>query len=322
MNDDQRVLDPGVAQILVKVRESGLPPWHTLGVDEARERYRQRAQLLAAPPTPVARIDDVAIDGPGGPLDVRVIEPPDVEPAGVLVYLHGGGWTLGDLDTFEEVCRRLAVAAGCLVVAPEYRLSPEHPYPAALDDAAATVAWVASDPEILGARGLPIAVGGDSAGGNLTAGLCLRMRDRGEHLPSAQLLIYPAVRARFATASYERNATGYLLTRDDCRWFWANFLGDTPSSDPYACPGEADDLAGLPPAVVITAGFDPLCDEGREYAQRLDDAGVPVTLLHYEQMVHGFVGLPTPLPAGKDAATRAGEQLRSIWGADAPDRKA
>lgn len=323
MSSDQRVLDPGVAEILAKVRDAGLPPWHTLDVDVARERYRQRAALLATEPTQVDHVDDVMIDGPAGPLRVRVVDPGVSRPAGVLVYLHGGGWTLGDLDTFEEVCRRLAVAAGCLVVAPDYRLAPEHPYPAALDDALATLRWVTTAPAALAAvPGLGgdlaaslarIAVGGDSAGGNLAAAACLRLRDQGAPLPAMQLLIYPALRARFDTSSYARNASGYLLTREDCQWFWSNFLGDTPADDPYACPGEADDLAGLPPAVVVTAGLDPLCDEGRAYARRLEAAGVAVTPLHYEQMVHGFVGLPTPLPAGRDAAERAGLALRAVW---------
>jgi len=210
-------LDPDAAAVLLKVREAGVPEWHTLGAVRAREVYRQRADLLATQPSPVAHVGDVTIDGPGGPLRVKIIDPGGDRPLPVLVYLHGGGWTLGDVDTFEEVCRRFAVAAQCLVVAPDYRLAPEHPFPAALDDSLATIQWVWDHAETIGADPARVAVGGDSAGGNLSAAVCLKLRDEGGPRLSLQLLIYPALRARFDTDSYRRNASGYLLSRDDCR---------------------------------------------------------------------------------------------------------
>lgn len=309
-----RTLDPGAAEILRQVRDAGVPEWHTLGVDRARQVYRERAALLATTPTPVHSLREVSIDAPAGRMRAKVIHPGGEGPLPVLVYLHGGGWVLGDIDAFEEVCRRLALAARCVVVAPDYRLAPESPYPAALEDAHATIAWIERSVGAFGGDPGRLAVGGDSAGGNLAAGLCLQLRDRGGRTLAAQLLIYPALHARFDTASYERNATGYLLSRDDCRWFWANYLGSASSSDPYACPGEAASLADLPPAILITAGFDPLCDEGIAYGERLREAGVDVTSLHFDGQIHGFVGLPVELPAGRDAVRRSGEALRRAFG--------
>jgi acetyl esterase len=314
---NERTLDPGAAEILRQVRDAGVPEWHTLGVERARQVYRERAALLATTPTPVASISDVWIETSAGGMRAKVIHPGGEGPLPVLLYIHGGGWVLGDIDTFEEVCRRLAVAAQCVVVAPEYRLSPESPYPAALDDVHATIAWIEQSAGAFDGDPDRLAVGGDSAGGNIAAGICLQLRDHGGRPLAAQLLIYPALRARFDTASYERNAKGYLLSRDDCRWFWANYLGSASAEDPYACPGEAASLASLPPAILVTAGFDPLCDEGIAYGERLREAGVEVTSLHFDGQIHGFVGLPVELPAGRDAVRRSGEALRRAFAAGA-----
>lgn len=311
-----RSLDPGAAEILRQVQDAGVPEWHTLGVERARQVYRERAALLATDPTSVASVREAWIDRPHGPMRVKIIHPGGEGPLPVLLYLHGGGWVLGDIDVFEEVCRRLAVAARCLVVAPEYRLAPECPYPAALEDAHATIGWIERSAGDHGGDPLRIAVGGDSAGANLAAAVCLQIRDFGREPLAAQLLIYPALHARFDTDSYRRNATGYLLSREDCRWFWANYLGSASPEDPYACPGEAASLAGLPPVILVTAGFDPLCDEGIAYGERLQSAGVEVTALHFDGQIHGFVGLPVELPEGRDAVRRSGEALRRAFIAD------
>lgn len=313
MIEHGRDLDPGAAEVITRVREAGFPPWHTFEAEEARRAYRQRAAMLAGTPTPVDSVIEHMIDGPGGPLRLKVIHPGGEEMLPILVYIHGGGWTLGDVDTFEEVCRRYAVQAGCLVVTPDYRLAPEHPYPAALDDAHATVEWVLSNASSIGGDAQRVAIGGDSAGGNIAAGLCLRFRDLGGPNLVAQLLIYPALRARFDTDSYERNASGYLLTRDDCRWFWSNYLGTASAEDPYACPGESPDLTRLPPAILITAGFDPLCDEGREFGASLRASGVQVLEIHFDGQVHGFVALPVELAQGRDAVRRSGDALRVLF---------
>lgn len=323
MEDRHDTLDPEAAEVLRRVREAGFPEWHTLRAEDARATYRRRAQLLGADSTPVRSVVPLIIEGRGGPLRVKVIDPGvgDGEaPLPVLVYVHGGGWTLGDVDTFEEVCRRYAVAVGCLVVAPDYRLAPEDPYPAALDDVESTLDWVLTNAAVLGGDPSRVAIGGDSAGGNIAAGLCLRLRDRGGPRPIAQLLIYPALRARFDTTSYERNATGYLLTRDDMRWFWSNYLSSTPAEEPYACPGEAEDLEGLPPAVMITAGFDPLRSEGRAFSARLRASGVEVVELHFAGQVHGFIALPVALVQGREAVRRSAAALRRIFDGSSDDR--
>jgi acetyl esterase len=242
-------------------------------------------------PTPVRSVEDREISGPGGALAVRIFTPDVDRPVGVVVYFHGGGWVIGDLETTDETNRMLCARSGAVVVSVDYRLAPEAPFPQGLEDCYAATAWVA---ENLATSG-PIAVAGDSAGGNLAAAVCLLARERGGPDIAHQLLIYPVTDADFDRPSYVDNAEGYLLTRDMMRWFWMHYLPTgVEASNPLAAPLHAD-LAGLPPATIVTAGYDPLRDEGMAFAEALRGAGVEVEHRDFEGMVHGFVTFPAGL---------------------------
>jgi acetyl esterase len=227
----------------------------------------------------------------------------------VLVYLHGGGWVIGTLDSYDATCRELAQGAGCVVVSVDYRLAPEHRYPAAPEDCYAAVQWVAANAASLGADAKRLAVGGDSAGGNLSAVVSQMARDRGGPAIRFQLLIYPVTDADFTRRSYVDNAEGYLLTTASMRWFWDHYVPEQAKrAEPYASPLRAADLSGLPPAWVCTAEFDPLRDEGEAYAKRLQQAGVSTTLTRFDGLIHGFVSMGLVAPkaqAGVDEAIAA-----------------
>ncbi len=210
----RRRLHPDAADILRRIREAGVPPWHTQTVDEARVVYRRRATMFEGPPTHVDSVRDQVIPSTSGDIAIRVYRP-DGDPRPIFVYLHGGGWTLGDLDTHDAVCRRLSRAADCMVVSVAYRLAPEHRYQAQLDDVDSAVRWLAAHGDELGGDPSRMALGGDSAGGNLTAGSVIRLRDMGGPRLDLQVLIYPATAPWFETLSYHENAEGYFLTRDD-----------------------------------------------------------------------------------------------------------
>ena len=274
-------LDPQVQSYLEAV--AGLPPMHTLPVDEARRTYQAGVPATFGPVDDVESVADRRIPRPGGELAVRIYEPAGAGP-GTLVYLHGGGWVIGSLDTHDGICRALARRAGCKVVSVDYRLAPEHPYPAGLVDAWAATAWA-----IHTATG-PVAVGGDSAGGNLAAVVALRARDRGFPL-ALQLLLYPATDAAMNTESHRALAEGYRLTGTTMRWYWDLYTGDADPADPEISPLLAPDVSGVAPAFVSTAEYDPLRDEGEAYAQRLEEAGVVVALRPYEGLIHGFYTL-------------------------------
>jgi acetyl esterase len=230
----------------------------------------------------------------------------------VLAYFFGGGWTLGSIDTSDGICRSLANDAGCMVVTVGYRLAPEHPFPAAVHDCYATVRWLAEDGEQIGADPGRLAVGGDSAGGNLAAAVTLLARDRGGPGLAGQLLVYPNTDYRADTASLRENVDPYLFNRTSVDWYWGHYLTSPADGDnPLASPLRAADLAGLPPALVITAEYDPLRDEGERYAQRLAAAGVPVTLSRYDGMIHGFFAMAGALDAGGAAIKEAAGALRT-----------
>jgi len=285
-----------------------------LSAVDGREVYRRRAALFEGERLHVGTVSDRVIPGPAGDLPVRVYRP-DGAPRPVFVYLHGGGWTLGDLDTHDTMCRRLSLAADCMVVSVAYRLGPEDPYPAPMDDVVAAVRWVADHAAEVGGDPTRLALGGDSAGGNLTAGAVIRLRDEGGPQVALQALIYPATLPQFEMLSFYENAEGYFLTTADVVWFWNNYLGPDPSTrtDPYACPGIAPDLAGLPPAVIITADFDPLRDDGDTYAIKLRNAGVPVAARRFPGMIHGFVALPVEIPSGRQALRLVAREARRAW---------
>jgi acetyl esterase len=299
-------LDPQARAVLERVARADLPPYPQLGAHGARQLYRETRGALAAPPPEVESVEDLLAPGPAGDIRVRLYRPrgaADAGPLPALVYFHGGGWTIGDLDTHDVVCRELADLARCAIASVDYRLAPEHKFPAAVDDAVAATRWVAREAGRLGIDARRIAVGGDSAGGNLAAVVALVARDEGGPPLAMQTLIYPATDMAADTASHLRYAEGLLLTRDSIVWFRENYLRDAADeADWRASPLKAPDLARLPPAYVITAGFDPLVDEGRAYADRLQTAGVPVTYECFEGMIHGFVTMGGAIAAAHHAA--------------------
>jgi acetyl esterase len=282
-------------------------------VARARAENLAGAPVVSGPPRPMARVEQTSIPGPAGEIPARLyvaLAAPS-PPRPLLVYYHGGGWVIGDLDTHDGACRFLAEHGGCRVLSIDYRLAPEHPFPAPVEDAVAAFEWAAANAEKLGADGARIAVGGDSAGGNLAAAVSLRARDAGGPRPAMQLLLYPPTDAAGGQASRETFAEGFLLTRDDMRWFEDHYLPDgCDHEDPRVSMMRAKDVSGLPPAYVATAGFDPLRDEGETYATRMRDAGVPVALRRHPGLIHGFANLTAICPSARVAMLEAAGALR------------
>ncbi|MBV9359889.1 MAG: alpha/beta hydrolase [Betaproteobacteria bacterium] len=275
---------PQVRTLLDRVARSPLPPYHTVSAFVARRIYRDTRAVLApkAPEVPDVRL--LALEN----YAMRVYRPMANETLPALLYFHGGGWTIGDVDTHDVLCRQLAVGARCVVFSVDYRLAPEHPFPSAVEDCFAATRYVAENAAKLKVSG--IAVGGDSAGGNLAATVALLARDAGGPALAFQLLIYPATDQRMNTPSHERNGQGYLLTRDSMNYFRHSYLpNERDWSDWRASPLVAKNHAKVPPALVITAGYDPLVDEGRAYADKLRAAGVKVAYREFADMVHGFI---------------------------------
>jgi acetyl esterase len=275
----------------------------TITPDAFRDLFRSSLGALdvAAAGVPAEDTDDRTIPGPAGPIRIRIYRPPGVDNAPVVVFFHGGGWVIGDIDTHDGTSRILSRRTGAVVVSVDYRLAPENRFPAALDDCQAAVTWVAAHAGEFGGDPGRLGVAGDSAGGNLAASVALRARDAGGPAIAAQALVYPATDFSTDRPSMEENGEGYLLTADSVRWFGAQYLGDHDRADPGASP-LLNDLAGLPPAVVATAQFDPLHDEGRAYAAALEKAEVSVQLFDFPGLVHGFLGLGALSP-GSAAAT-------------------
>ncbi len=285
-------------------------------VFEARATAAASAELIG-PALPVAEIRDLTALGPGGEIPLRLYRPDSGQPCPALVYLHGGGWVLGDIPTHEKLCTEIVQGAGCAVVSVDYRLAPEHKFPAAADDAFAAMQWVMAQAEELGIDGQRVAVGGDSAGGNLAAAACLMAKDRQETMPVCQVLVYPITDCDFDTPSYRENAEGYLLTRSTMDWFWQCYVdSDTDMLHPYASPMRAEDLSGLPPALVITAEYDPLRDEAEAYAERLQGAGVPTTLTRYDGMIHAFIRRTDIFDQARGAQREVCRMLRNVFGTD------
>jgi acetyl esterase len=306
-------LDSQAQAFLEQLAAAGIPPLHELSVAEARQVIVALFGTQGAP-EPVGAVEEWTIPGAGGEMPTRIYIPYGTGPFPVLVYLHGGGWVIGDLEAYDATCRALTNAAGCLVVAIEYRLAPEHKFPAAPEDCYAATCWVAANAATIGGDPRRIAVGGDSAGGNLAAVVAQMARDRGGPFLVYQLLVYPVTNYGYDTASYTENAEGYLLTRDAMMWFWNHYLHSAADgANPLASPLRVNDLRGLPPAMVLTAEFDPLRDEGEAYAMRLQEAGVPVTLKRYAGTIHGFFSLGAVLDQGKHAMADAATALRTIF---------
>ena len=305
-------LDPTTAAVLAQLAEADAPPMSQLPPAAARELYAQMQP--PAPELEVGAVEERMIPGPAGELPVRIYRPAGDGPFPVHVFFHGGGWVIGDLDTHDADCRELCRGAGCIVVAVHYRLAPEHPFPAAPEDCYAATAWAAAHAEALGGRAGPVTIGGDSAGGNLAAVVALAARDRGGPEIALQLLVYPVTDAAMDSPSYEENGEGYLLTLDSMRWFWDHYCPPEQREDPRASPLRAADLSGLPPAVVLTAEYDPLRDEGLAYAERLRAAGVAVEYRCFEGLIHGFFSQTRMIPAGRAGIDSAVAALRRVHG--------
>ena len=305
-------VDPQAQAVLDRAAAAGLPPLHTITPEEARANFALQARE-AGPE--VGKVEDRNIPGPAGGLDVRIYHPEGPGPFGVLVWFHGGGWVLGDLDSTDCSCRHMTNRAGCVVVSVDYRLAPETKFPGNLEDCLAATEWVAANAASLNVDVGRIAVGGASAGGNLAGGLALMARGRGGPSIVHQLLVYPVVGRDFDTESHMQCAEGFGLTRASMMWFWQHYLAtDADGANPYAAMDQAQDLSGLPPALVITAEYDPLRDEGERYARRLEEAGTPVVCTRYDGMTHGFFSSPKALDKGDAAIDEASAALRAVFG--------
>jgi acetyl esterase len=311
-------LDRDAERVLEMVRLSGRPAYETLSAPEARELFLAAREVLAPDPPPVAKVRELSAPGPAGAaIPLRLYRgagttPGDTLPA--LVYFHGGGWVIGDLDTHDSLCRHLANAARCIVVAVDYRLAPEHKFPAAVEDCFDATSWIAHEAAALGIDRERLAVGGDSAGGNLAAVVSLIARDRRAPRLRCQALLYPAVECGMTHASHDRFAEGYLLTRPTMKWFYDQYLrGPADVDDWRASPLRAADLSGVAPALVLTAGNDVLCDEGQAYARRLREAGIEVQLRHFPDQIHGFLTMGKIIEAAQPALDDIAAALQAAW---------
>jgi len=302
-------LDRNAQLVLDAVAASGAPHMSTLPVDEARARVRA-ALVTKGEPLALHDVRDVSIPAPSGPLRARLYRP----AAGrlpVALFLHGGGWTVNDVDTHDELCRRLASGSGWLLASLDYRLAPEHKHPAALEDAYLAYRWLLDNAEALECEPSPRALIGESSGGTVAANLSVLLRDLGAPTPTHQILAYPATDAFDRWPSYSERGDGYILDRELMRWYFDNYLpSDPPPSEPYLNPLASDDLAGLPRTLVLTAEFDPLRDEGRAYAERLSDAGVDVEHVHAADQMHGFLLLGRVVPRASALVDRTAAWLR------------
>ncbi len=311
-------LDPQVKKLLEETEELGLPAYQDLSPTEARKQMRDQAPPVEAALS-VKKVIDRKIPGPAGDIPIRLYYPAGDAPFPTLAYFHGGGWVIGDLDTHHGFCHALAKTSGCLVVAVDYRLAPEHRYPAAVEDAYAATQWIAENPELICADPDRFAVCGDSAGGHLAAVVSLMARDRKGPRIDLQILIYPITDCSFDTPSYEENREGYMLTRDLMKWFWNHFINDDgDADDPYVSPLRAKNFSNLPPALILTAEYDPLRDEGEAYGKKLQEAGVDVTLSRYPGMIHAFIRMFAALDKASDALDQVAGMLRRVLKISSP----
>jgi acetyl esterase len=301
------------SQLLVKLeRLADIPGYEDLAPNEARAQTAKQAALLTGPKLPLPHVEELTIPGPAGDVPARLYGPaPSPSSGGLLVYYHGGGHVIGSLDTHDSACRFLATHAGVGVLAVDYRLAPEHPYPAAVDDSIAALAWASENAERLGFDPARIAVGGDSAGGNVAAVVALAAKAGEAPPPAFQLLIYPVCDYVEKRPSYETFAKGFLLTAAEMDWFRDHYLPDRDAAHEWRCsPLRAPDFSGLAPAYVLTAGFDPLRDEGEEFAAALSAAGVPTALRRHEGLLHSFVNQTALHRGAHDAMLEAAGALR------------
>ncbi len=308
------MLHPEARALLDLIEARQIPPTHTLSVADARAYYRDRRGVTQPLPPEVAQVQELQASGPHGSIPLRHYRPlgshsGEMLPA--LVYYHGGGWVIGDLDTHDSLCRALANGAGCAVVAVDYRMGPEHRFPAAVDDCVAATRWVHANAAALHFDPARLAVGGDSAGGNLAAVVSIIARDSGDLPIAYQLLIYPATDQHRTAPSHTENAQGYLLTSDTMAYFIGHYIADPAQcGDWRASPLLHENLASLPPALVLTAGFDPLRDEGKAYAVRLTAAGNRASCVCFDRQIHGFVTMGKLLDEANTAVALCAAELR------------
>ncbi|WP_372791001.1 alpha/beta hydrolase [Paraconexibacter sp.] len=321
---DGQTLEPEIQLTLAMLERQGLPPMETLGAVEARRQVARQTAAIAGPPLPVGAVRDLHVDGAEGSLDARLYTPQEMGgPHPLLVFFHGGGFVIGDLDTHDAVCRMLCRHAGVHVLSVAYRLAPEHPFPAPVDDCLAATRWALSHAQELGADPRRVAVGGDSAGGNLAAVVSHVLVRAGEDAPVFQLLLYPAVDVAGSHPSQELFANGFFLTEAQMEWFKDQYVGSADPEDPRLSVLRAEDLSGLPPALVVTAGFDPLRDEGEAYALALRQAGNLVAVRRFSGLIHGFANAATVSRVSRDALIEVAGATRALLAtvvADAPLR--
>jgi acetyl esterase len=304
-------LDPSVRRFLETVQVQGGPPLETYPPGEARRLAAEGLVPYEGEREEIASVENLRIPGPLGEIPIRIYTPKAPAPRPAMVYMHGGGWVVCDLDTHDVVCRAIARRSGGVVIAVDYRLAPEHKFPAAVVDSYAALEWVAANAGQLGVDSARIAVGGDSAGGNLGAVLSLKSRDEQGPKIALQVLVYPVTDlSSFDTPSYHEFADGYHLTRPEMEWFRDCYLAAPEDGrNPLASPLLAPDLRGLPPALVLTAECDVLRDEGEAYGKRLEEAGVRVTCTRYPGMIHPFFSLPGAIPRAYDAIQQVADAV-------------
>lgn len=306
-------LDPNVRSILEMIEAQGDPPLETLPVAQARALVLERFKPVAGTPESVRSVENLRIPVPGGEIGIRVYTPDAAAGRPALVYFHGGGWVVCNLDTHDVVCTAIAHRAGATVVSVDYRLAPEHKFPTAVTDCYAATVWVTTNAERLGIDPKRICVGGDSAGGNLATVISLKGRNEKGPAIALQAMVYPVTDlSSFDTCSYSEFADGYSLTRSEMEWFRDHYLSRIDDREnPYASPLLATDLKGLPPALIITAECDPLRDEGEAYAKRLEQAGVPLTCKRYPGMIHPFFSLSGVIPQAFDAIQQVADAVNA-----------
>lgn len=306
-------LIPEYALFLQQMEAADAPPISSVPLDIARAMFRNLHPVRTD--LKVGAIKDVQVPVQAGSIKARVYVPPCSGPYPLIVFLHGGGWVIGDLDTADEQCRELCLGTNAAVLSVDYRLAPEHCFPVAAEDAYAGLLWAAENFQEMNLDRSRIAVAGDSAGGNLAAVVCMMSRDRGGPLLKFQLLVYPVTDGRsFDTVSYVENAVGYMLTAETMAWFWDKYVPDRRDREnPYASPLASRDLSNLPPALILTAEYDPLRDEGAAYCARLSDTGLSAELIQYDGFIHGFFSDTGRIAATRVAMTAACEAITNAF---------
>ncbi len=308
-------VDPQVQVLLDLMAAGGGAPISHETLTATRDGFGMLVAMTAGAGPDSVAVTQLSIEGPHGAIPLRICTPAASSPVGAVLFIHGGGWTIGSAEAYDPIAKMIAEGADAVVVSVDYRLAPEHAFPVPYDECWAALLWLAANAAELGADPARIAVMGDSAGGNLSAVLALRARDEGGPALAAQVLVYPVTDADLDRASYVENGAGYFLERSTMQFFWECYTASgADARDPRLSPLRAESLTGLPPALVVTAEFDPLRDEGEAYAAALALAGVDVELRRYDGMIHGFAMMPMALPAGVDVLAQANRAIRRAFG--------